>query len=540
MTLHTPGHAGLAGTAVITRLALRRDRIMLPAWVYLITAGLASTAYTFRKLYPTAAARAAFAVTGGGNPALRFLYGRLYGSSTGALTAWRYGIWAAIFGALMTIFIVIRHTRAEEEAGRQELLGSAVVGRQAALTAGLLAAATANLALIVLLCLALPLTGLPAAGSVALALAIAASGLAFTGIAGVAAQLASGARGARGLAFAVLGAAFVLRAIGDSAGPGGPAWLSWASPLGWVELTRPFGGPRWWVLALSLGLAAAGALVAFALAARRDYGAGLLPDRPGPATASRWLRGPATLAWRLQRGALAGWAGGVACVFAVSGAAAKGIGSLLGSSAQLRDEFTRLGGQTAITSAYLAALMLLAGLAAAGYATSVLVGLRAAETGGLAEPLLATAAGRLRWGLSQLAVAGAGAAVLLATAGLAAGLGYGLRTGAAGPQAARLLGAALAQLPAALLPPAVAMALVGVWPGGAVAGAWTALGAVAVIDLFGQALGLSHWLLDVSPFTHTPRLPGGPVSAAPLLWLSLAAVALGVFGLAALRRRDLG
>jgi ABC-2 type transport system permease protein len=544
----------LAGAAVITRLALRRDRIMLPAWVYLITAGLAGTAYSFRKLYPTAATRLIFAVTGGGNPALRFLYGRLYGSSTGALTAWRYGIWAAIFGALMTIFIVIRHTRADEEAGRQELIGSAVVGRQAVLTAGLLTAATANLAVAVLLCLALPLTGLPAAGSVALALAIAASGLAFTGITGVAAQLASGARGARGLAFGLLGAAFVLRAIGDSAGPGGPAWLTWASPLGWVELTRPFAGPRWWVLVLFLGLAAGGFLAAFALAARRDYGAGLLPDRPGRATASAWLRGPLGLAWRLQRGTLASWAGGAACVFAVSGAAGKGIGSLLGSSAALRNEFTRLGGGTAITSAYLAALMLLAGLAAAGYATAAVLQLRAAETGGLAEPLLATAAGRLRWGLSQLAVAVAGAAVLLAVAGLAAGLGYGLRTGtltgagtltgtgagAAEPQAASLLGAGLAQLPAALVIAAVAMALVGVWPGGAVAGAWTVLGAVVVIDLFGQALGLSHWLLDVSPFTHAPRLPGGPVSATPLLWLSLAAVAFAAVGLAALRRRDLG
>jgi ABC-2 type transport system permease protein len=284
------------------------------------------------------------------------------------------------------------------------------------------------------------------------------------------------------------------------------------------------------VLALFLGLAAAGTGVAYALAARRDYGAGLLPDRPGRPAASRWLRGPLGLAWRLQRGTLGGWAGGVACVFAVSGAAAKGIGSLLGSSTALRDEFTRLGGQTAITSAYLAALMLLAGLAAAGYATATVLQLRAAETGGLAEPLLATAAGRLRWGLSQLAVAVAGAAVLLAVAGLAAGLGYGLRTGtgtgAAGPQAARLLGAGLAQLPAALVV--------------AVAGAWTVLGAVVAIDLFGQGFRLSHWLLDVSPFTHAPRLPGGPVSAAPLLWLTLAAVALSAVGLAALHRRDLG
>jgi ABC-2 type transport system permease protein len=531
---------GLAGTAVLTKLALRRDRIMLPAWVYLVTAGVASTGYTFRKLYPTAAARAQFAVTGGGNPALRFLYGRLYGSSAGALTTWRYGIWAAGAASLMTIFIVIRHTRADEEAGRPELIGSAVVGRQAALTAGLLTAATANFALIVLLCLALPLAGLPAAGSAALALAIAASGLAFTGVAAVAAQFASGARGARGLAFGVLGAAFVLRAVGDSAGPGGPSWLSWASPLGWVELTRPFGGSRWWVLVLPIAVLAVGVGTAYALAARRDYGAGLLPDRPGRPAAGRHLRGPAGLAWRLQRGTLAGWTGGVACVFMVSGAAGKGIGSLLGSSTALRDEFTRLGGQSAITSAYLAALMLLAGLAAAGYAAATVLALRAAETSGLAEPLLATAAGRLRWGLSQVAVAVAGAAALLAVAGLAAGLGYGLRTGAAGPQAARLLGAGLAQLPAALVVAAVAVALVGLWSGGAVAGAWTVLGVVVVIDLFGQALQLPQWLLDVSPFTHAPRLPGGPVPGGPLVWLSVAAVALTAVGLAALRRRDLG
>jgi ABC-2 type transport system permease protein len=540
--LARPGRAGagLAGTGTLTKLAFRRDRIMLPAWIYLITVLVATTAYSLKKLYPTAAARAQLGVTAGGNPALRFLYGRLNGSSLGALTTWRYGIWAAIFGALMTIFIVIRHTRGDEEAGRLELVGSAAVGRQAALTAGLLTAVTANLAISVLLGIALPLSGLTVSGSVALALAIGASGLAFTGIAAVAAQLASRARGARGMAFGVLGVAYVLRAIGDSAGPGGPSWLSWASPLGWVELTRPFDGPRWWVLTLPLAVLAAGVGAAYALAARRDHGAGVLPDRPGRPTASRWLRGPFGLAWRLQRGVLGGWVAGVVCVFAASGAAAQGIGSLLGGSVQLRQEFTRLGGQAAITSAYLAALMLLAGLSAAGYATSAVLRLRAEETAGLAEPLLATAVGRVRWGLSHLAIAVFGTAVLLAVAGLAAGLGYGLRIGAAGPQAARMLGAAMAQLPACLVVAGAAMMLVGLLPGVSVPGAWTVLGAVVVIDLFGEALQLSHWILDISPFTHAPRLPGGTVSAPPLLWLCLAAVAFSAVGLAALRRRDLG
>jgi ABC-2 type transport system permease protein len=399
---------------------------------------------------------------------------------------------------------------------------------------------TANVTVSALLCAVLAAIGLPASGSVAFALAIGASGLAFTGVAAVAAQLASGARGARGICFGVLGAAFVLRAIGDSAGPSGPSWLSWTSPLGWVELTRPFDGQRWWVLALPCAVLAAGIGSAYALSARRDLGAGLLPDRPGPASAPARLRGPLSLAWRLQRGTLGGWAAGVAFIFATSGAAAKGIGSLLGSSAQLRNEFTRLGGQAAITNAYLAALMMLAGLGAAGYATSAVLRLRTEETGDLAEPLLATAVGRIRWGLSHLAVAVTGTAVLLALAGLAAGLGYGLRTGSPGPQAARMLGAAMAQLPASLVIAGVAVALVGLLPGASVAGAWTALGVVVVINLFGVALQLSHWLLDISPFTHAPKLPGGTVSAAPLLWLCLAALTFSAVGLAALRRRDIG
>ena len=537
-----PGRAGtgLTGTGELARLAVRRDRIGLAASVYVIVAAVAGTAYTFKKLYPTAAGRAALAAAGGSNPALRFLYGRLDGSSLGALTTWRYGVWAGIFAALLAIFVVIRHTRSDEEAGRLELVGSAVVGRQAALVAALTTAAAPLVVVSALLCVALPLVGLPAAGSAALALGIGCCGLAFTGVAAVAAQLTSSASTARGIALAVLGVAFVLRGVGDSAGAAGPSWLSWASPLAWIQLAQPFAAERWWVLALPLAVAAGGTGLAFELAARRDQGAGLLPDRPGRATASAFLRGPFGLAWRLQRGALLGWAVGYAFTFAASGAAAKGVGQLFGTSSALEHEFTRLGGQAAITNAYLAALMLLAGLVAAAYAISVVLRLRTEETGGQAEPVLATATGRIRWALSYITMAVAGAALLLAVAGVAAGLGYGLRTGSAGPELARMIGAAMGQLPSALVLAAVAIGLFGLLPRACVPGAWTALGLVVVINLFGQVLQLSHWILDLSPFTHAPRLPGGTVSAAPLLWLCALALALSVAGLAGLRHRDIG
>jgi ABC-2 type transport system permease protein len=543
--LALPGRAPAAvtGTGELVRLALRRDRIGLAASVYVIIAGVAGTAYTLKRLYPTAAGRAALAASAGGNPALRFLYGRLDGSSLGSITTWRYGVWAGIFAALVAIFVVIRHTRSDEEAGRLELAGSAAVGRQAALVAALATAAAPIVAVTVLMCVLLPLVGLPAVGSAALALGIGCCGLAFAGITAVAAQPSSTARGARGIALAVLAVAFMLRGVGDSvpqAGPSGPSWLSWLSPLGWIQLAQPFAAQRWWVLGLPLAVAAGSTGLAFAIAARRDLGAGLLPDRPGRATASAFLRDPFGLAWRLQRAALLGWAAGYAVFFAVCGAAAKGIGELFGTSTALEREFTRLGGQTGITNAYLASLMLLAGLGAAGYAISVILRMRVEETGDQAELVLATATGRVRWALSHIAVAVAGAALLLAVAGVATGLGYGLRIGSAGTQVARMTGAGLAQLPSALVLAGVAVAACGLLPRVAVPIAWSALGLVALINLLGQGLQLSHWILDISPFTHAPRLPGGTVTPAPLLWLCALALAFTVAGLLGLRRRDIG
>jgi ABC-2 type transport system permease protein len=535
--------ATVTGTRTLTRLALRRDRVMLPAWVYVVVIGVASNAYTFAHLYKTAAQRASLAATGRGNPALIFLYGRLNGDSVGGLTAWRYGVWAALFAALMTVFLVIRHTRADEEAGRLELVGSARVGRHAPLTSAVAVAAIANIALVAAMAIVLPLLGLPAGGSAAMALATGTCGLAFAGISAVAAQMAAGARAARGIAVAVLGAAFLARAVGDSAGAGGPAWLTWLGPLGWTEMLRPFTGEQWWVLALPLAVFAAGTWLAFTLAARRDLGAGLLPDRPGRPSASAALRGPAALAWRLQWPSLAAWAAGYAILFAVCGAAAVGIGQLVGTSGGLRDEFARIGGaehQAAIVNAYLAALMLLAGLGAAGYGVMAVLRLHAEEGGNLADPVLAGSVGRVRWGLSHLAVAVAGSALLLAVAGVATGLGYGIRAGGTAHQMATMLGAGLAQLPASLVITGIAMAAFGVAPRASVAVGWTALGLAVALNLFGTALQLSQWALDASPFTHAPRLPGGPVSAASLAWLCGIAIALASLGLAGLRRRDIG
>jgi ABC-2 type transport system permease protein len=66
--------------------------------------------------------------------------------------------------------------------------------------------------------------------------------------------------------------------------------------------------------------------------------------------------------------------------------------------------------------------------------------------------------------------------------------------------------------------------LVGVLPRFMAFGGWTVLAACVLIEEFGRPLQLSKRILDLSPFAHVPKLPGGEVSAAPLLWLALIVV----------------
>ena len=237
---------------------------------------------------------------------------------------------------------------------------------------------------------------------------------------------------------------------------------------------------------------------------------------------------------------LTAWLAGYAFIFAACGAAATGVGSILGASTTLRRYLLREGYQATVIHAYLSGLMLLAGLAAAVYATSAVLRLRAEETGNLAEPVLATATGRIRWGLSHICVAAVGACLLLTTAGVSAGLGYGILTGSASTQVPYLLGAALARLPAVLVLTAVAVLLFGLLPWESVALGWSAVALAGVIAVFGPPLLWPAWMMDISPFTQTPKLPGGTVPAEPLLWLCGIAVALSVAGLVGLWRRDIG
>ncbi|WP_405762263.1 ABC transporter permease [Streptomyces sp. NBC_00045] len=521
----------LAGTGTLLRLAIRRDRVMMPVWIVLVAMMVLSLPASLESVYGTAAERARLLATMNTNGSLRALYGPAFGDSIGALTAWRGGVFAGVLAAIMSLVIVVRHTREEEETGRQELLCAAMVGRRAPLTAALLAALTANALVALLVTGGLAARG--AGGALALGLGIGATGMLFAALAAIAAQLTESARLAKGLTGALVGAAFVLRAAGDAGSAAGASALTWVSPLGWLENVRAFADERWWVLGLFAAALAVQVGAAYALAGRRDLGMSFLPARPGPAEGR--LGSAGALAWRLQRGSLIGWSLGFLAAGVVFGGMTDGAAQLVGDNERTREIIERMGGQSGIADAFLATMAGMLGMVAALYIVSAVLRLSAEESGQRAEPLLANAVGRLRWAGGHLAVAFGGSALILLLAGLGLGVGHGRGL----QDTAATVGACLAQLPAVWVIGALAALLHGAAPKYAVA-AWAVAGTALTLGWIGPALNLPQAALNLSPFAHPPKLPGAQAMAwAPVLVLTALAAALLAAGLTALRRRDL-
>lgn len=524
------------GTGALIRLGLRRDRVLLPAWISVFVVMVAGSASATVGIYPTIATRVQAAQAINGAPSLVALYGPIYDpTSLGAVSMVKLTAFGAAMVAVLTAIITIRHTRAEEETGRLELLGATVLGRRAPLTAALAIAALTSAAIGACSAAGLIAVGLPASGSLAFGASWAGAGLAFAAVAGVAAQLTTTARNATSLSMGFLGLSFVLRGIGDTSPR--VSWLTWTSPIGWAHRVRAFAGNRWPVLLLLVGLTALATASAYALAARRDIGSGLLPERRGPSRAGAHLQSPLGLAWRLQRSAMLAWTSAFGLLGLVIGSIATDVGSLL-ESPQAQDIIRRLGGEKGLTDAFLAAELGVLGVITAAYGVHSALRLRTEETSLRAEAVLATNVGRLRWAGSHLLVAMAGTTCLALAGGAAAGGTYAWHTRDAS-DVLDVLGGSLVQLPAIWVVIGVVVASFGFGPRAAGIG-WVALVLFVLLGELGPVFELPQWAMDVSPFAHVPQLPGESLPATPIAALLGVAVLLTGGGLAGLRRRDIG
>ncbi len=534
--------SALTGTGSLTWLALRRDRFKVPAYVLGLALLMAGMLAGIGGRDRTALVDEAelFAST----PALR-IFGVASGASEGATTMIRGYLLLAVLAALMSALSVVRHTRQNEETGRAELVGAAVVGRHASLAAALGITVGANIALGAAIGLAGIMAGQPAVGSFTAGMATGALGIVFAGVAAVTVQLSSTTRGASGFAAGVLGLAFVVSGVGNMLGHVDAtglrlvsAWPAWLSPLGWGQQMRPFGDDNWWPLAL-YGLAfvvlVGGAAM---LSARRDVGSGILAQRRGHAEASLRLLSPFGLVWRLQRSALLGWTVAMAGFGLIFGAIIDEMKDLSGSAA---DWYARMGGSEHVLDAYRASIIEMAGMAVAIYAIQILLRMRAEEADGRLESVVAASVSRQRWLMSHVLNAVLGALLLLLVLSVSMGVAAGLVLGDLPAELRALIGAALVQLPAILLVAGVVTALTALLPRAAAALSWAVL-LVAILlgPMFGAAtLQLPAWAQDISPFTHTPKLPAADLAALPVFSLIAIAAALLTVGLASFRHRNL-
>lgn len=521
----------LTGTGTLWRFAARRERVRIPVYLVIFVVLIASTAAQSEELYPTAADRAAYVATVTGNPGLIAMVGPAWDVSTvGGDTAWQWGGFGGVLAALMSMFVVGRHTRAEEQSERSELIRAGVVGREAPLTATLLVAAAANV--LAGAVVALSMIGLDesAAGSIAFGASLAGVGLMFAGVAAVAMQVSQTTSGAYGLVGGVLGAAYVLRAAGDV----GNGTLSWLSPIGWGQAMRPYADERWWPLLLLLGGTAVLVAAAFALLGRRDDGAGVVAPRPGPPAARRGLTRPLGFALRLHRGVLMGWTVGLLFAGVSIGLTAKDAEALVGDSEAVDRLIEQAAGS--LVDNYLAFSLLAMALVATGFALQAVLRMRSEESADRLEPLLATALARPRWVMSHVAVAMAGTVVVVGATGLGTGAADAINSNDAG-RLPELVGSSLAFVPAVWVLIGAAVALYGLVPRAAPA-AWGLLGGAWLVGLLGPLLSLPDWVMDLSPFTHVPLVPAADLEVAPLIVLTAIAAALVGVGLVGFRRRD--
>lgn len=537
----------MSGIMALALVQARRDRIILAVWILGIAFLGFAVAAAVATEFADEADRAAIIGVAAVSPAFLFVRGLPDGTGIGAVVFFQGYAFTAVLAGLMSTFLVIRHTRTDEELGRAELIGSVPIPRAASLAATLMLGAAANLVLALCVATGFAAAGLPGTGAVTAGAAVGAVGAFFVAVSAAIAQVMPSGRAANGAAAGLVGAAYFLRGVGDAFGTPSAdltqvssGWVSLLSPIGWGQRSRPFSAADPAPLLVLMGAAAALAVTVLVIRSRRDLGASLLPERAGRERAGVGGSSFLGLAWRQQRPTLIGWCLFAALLGGIAGGLGPVVSDVIGGNESLRELILRLvpGSRAEIVDVFTTALLGMAGVLGAAAGIQAVLRLRAEEAEGRAELLLATPRSRARWLGANLVLAAASVTVVAVVAGTAATIGLSLSGVENGPPGL-LVAAALAHAPASAVFVAATAVLFAAVPKFSIPLGWGILAGGLVLGQFGELLRLPAWLQDLSPFRHSAAMPVEPFD--PAAALSMSAIALAGAAIAAylLRRRDL-
>ena len=517
------------GTAALTRLYLRQNRIFTLVWLLLPAVWVAINTLSSLVLFPTQEALVEMGVSLI-DPLTEAIHGPLLAVSVAGFVTWRTKVFLVMLGGIFSIVFMIRHTRLAEEQGKRELLGANVTGSLAPLAAALVNMTLINAAAAALTMLAMAALGLGLAGSLAHCLGFFFAACVLGVLAGVTAQLFVSATAARGMAFGLLGALFGLHILWNVGGHQHPSAL--LNPLEWPLLLRPFAGERFWLPLIWLALGALLAALSLWLMARRDMGAGLVPQRRGRANAAPGFRNLFALAWRTQRGLFLAWL----CFYAIFsfalGCASYLMVRAVSSAEALSELIARLGG---IDRAFLSLMLYIFGILISVYVIMSAGILRREETA-KGETLLSLPVRRERLVLSHMVYIFGGSTAILLTSGLCVGLGAVIGTGDGGALA-RLFSEMAGMIPAVWAIGGIALLLFGALPRGMTGIGYGLLTLFILMEIFWEQQQLPEALYALSPFSWITPLKAVQPAAAPVV-LCAAALLLSGAGVALFCRRD--
>ncbi len=527
---------GLGPARAWARRAFRDARVRTIAFGYLFALYAYIQPVGYRHAYPTVSDRLGFARSFADNKAIRLFYGEPHDLLTvSGYAAWRVGGTLAIVAAVFGLLAAVRALRTEEDAGRMELVLAGMIGRRTAYLSAMAAIAAGIVVLWLAELAGFVAGGLPVGGSAYLALATASVVPVCVGIGAVSSQLAPTRRIALELGGAVIGFLFLLRVIADTSS--GAGWLRWATPLGWAEEMRPFGGAHPLVLVLPVAASAALLLLAARIAARRDIGTGVLGARDSAAPRLELLSSPTAQALRSERGSLIVWLISTGAFAFILGMISTSISSA-GISKAMQREIAKLGSGSILTPAgYLAFVFIFFVLAASLFACAQIGAARHEEAEQQLETLLSEPVSRQRWLGGRLLLATAAATTISIVAGLLTWAGAASQ--GVGISLPRMLEAGANCLPVALLFLGIAALAYATVPR---ASAGIAYGLVTVAflwQLVGSLLGVPKWLVELTPFAHVGLVPTQSFRGGAAAIMVAIGVVAAVAALSAFRRRDL-
>ncbi len=537
----------LTGTRRLVRLALRRDRITLPLTLMLAWVMVAGSAPALTSTYPDTEAQLTYVASSAPSVVGRMFQGTVQDVSLGTILLAETYMTTAIILAIMSILLVTRHTRHNEEIGAGELIGSTVVGRNAPLSAALVVAVGANLLFAFLTFLSIStVEDLGTTGSMMLSLSLALVGIFFAGVAAITAQLSDYRRGANGMAIGALVFFFIVRALGDAIGDISAdglsvtaSWISWLSPLGWGYQVLPYSVNRVLPIVMLLASFVLVAAAAYYLRSRRDLGSSIFQSKPGLARAKLNLLGVDGLTRRLQRGGLIGWGVGFVITGALMGVIVNDFKDTFTDSDVFQDFLGAPEATQDIISTIFAAMLPLMAAMLAGYVVSAISKLYDEESSGRVEHLMGTAVSRGRWITSHISFTSIGVALNLTLMGLVAATTYTVVAETSDTSFTDILIGSMVHIPAMLLFMSVIVLVYAMFGRFVKAFAWSYYGYIALIGSFAAIFSWPSWSTYLSPFVHSPEFPSKNPEAAPFIVMGLLSIGILVIAVNTLKRRDL-